>query len=526
VSDKRDANDVAREHGPHGLAEELTRRTDEAEAIPPTQNASNDATPADPPRFFSNCHVVIQTDGKGEPITMKNGKPKTRRDALTVDEMSTNLFAMTGNWPKAVGKTNPLLFVEHNGTVRILPTVDSLFAWIQERTGKISWQGGQDNDVKTITPKKEFFEHVRERAERFEAVSEVPHEPPLEGHYYTWKPPKGYDARGEYLARLLALFDNGETPEDMAMIKAMFLTPAWGAVNGTRPAFAITAPDKGCGKSTLGEMAGELYGGNIVHTLTRNDDEKLSSRLLSAEALTKRVVLVDNAKQSIASANLEQTITLGTISGHLLYHGDSSRPNTLTVILTANGLRLSRDMARRCYIIRLKRPAVCDDRKEQAKALIKNYRDYILADIVEELRKPVAPSNHNDPGGWKSFVNQVMTRCTNTPEKVVSLTQARRDERDDDLADAEEIMEAIDAEVSQNSTADTRVFISSTRMTEVINGALNKNLTKKSVCNLLSDHMEAGRLARVEKTRTASAKGYHIQRPPKPEANTENQSHD
>ena len=68
-------------------------------------------------------------------------------------------------------------------------------------------------------------------------------------------------------------------------------------------------------------------------------------------------MLVDNVKTSRFSwSDLEALITCDYISGRKMYVGDGRRPNTLVVAITMNGACVSKDIAQRSVIIRLKRP--------------------------------------------------------------------------------------------------------------------------------------------------------------------------
>src|SRR5690606_18579127 len=103
--------------------------------------------------------------------------------------------------------------------------------------------------------------------------------------------------------------------------------------------------------------------------------------------LTKRLVRVDNVKGSAGGALIESLITTREISGHRLYSGEASRPNFLTWTATANTPRLSRDLADRAFIIRLRKPEPRPGWRETVLGFANVHRDRILADIVHELRQ-------------------------------------------------------------------------------------------------------------------------------------------
>jgi hypothetical protein len=79
------------------------------------------------------------------------------------------------------------------------------------------------------------------------------------------------------------------------------------------------APDRGRGKSTLASVIGQLYGNPIELAVTASAEDRLVSRLLTPEALTRRVVRIDDLKGGYASAlRRVQSIGARLIEHHLL----------------------------------------------------------------------------------------------------------------------------------------------------------------------------------------------------------------
>ncbi|MBI4560381.1 MAG: bifunctional DNA primase/polymerase [Candidatus Hydrogenedentes bacterium] len=422
------------------------------------------------------------------------------RVAYPLPDIRAQLLKITEGWPKRVGN---LLFIREARGIRFLSTPESLFACIGEKFD-LRWRSGSDEAGITLTPKTEFFQNLRATVEAFEAVEEFPHEPPMPGTFYAWAAPSTYKPDGSHLERLLGFFNNAETPIDGTMIRAMILTPAWGGLPGYRPAFELTGPDRGVGKTSLANMCGELYGGAIDIEPTGGNEDRIVSRLLSDSALTKRVVRVDNVKSPRSSPLLESLVTSFRISGHRLYAGEAARLNTLTFILTGNCLRLSRDLAERSFIIRLRKPQPTPGWSDRLAAFIRNHRDHVLADIVAELGK--VPVKHLARDRWQTWLDGVLARCTDDPAAIVALNQQRRDECDEDLDEAQEILVA----VADHLKTTTETFISSTKMNEVVNQALSVNWTTKRVANHLKKHIEAGRLPGIERLKTRSARGYEV----------------
>ena len=443
---------------------------------------------------------TVKHDG---PVVTNYAAGAEGREALPINAISERLFRDGGGWPRRVGG---LLFADADGVIRWLERPESIFAWIGE-WARVQWAVGSDKEGFTFTPKVEFVAHLQARAQEYEAVEELPHEPPIPGAYYGWRGPADYQPTGEYLSGLLEFFDNPATPHDAAIIRAMFLTPAWGGLPGTRPAFAIMAKDRGCGKSTLADAVGELYGG-AVEVESDGDETRVVQRLLAPSALLQRVVRVDNIKSAISSGLLEGLVTSSRISGHRLYVGEAHRPNFLTWVLTGNAIRLSRDFADRSFIIRLERPKPATGWRESVFQYIAEHRARILADVVDTLASAQLSGPAFDR--WQSWTDGVLLRCTVDAGAAVAINQERRNEQDDDLDEADAILSAVLAASDLQWTTGGAAFVAATEMTKLVNRALGENWSAKKVASILEGHIEAGRLKDFHRVRTMGARGYEV----------------
>jgi hypothetical protein len=483
VSNKIDANDIAAASGALGLAVAL----DGAELI-----------------------EIAPTLRNFRPEEKRMGKRlKVIRKTIPLRQIVAHLKGLVGSWPKRIGS---LPFYLDAKEIKLLESPEKLFAWVQAVTG-LSWGGGLDEDGGSLVSKQEFYAHVCQgnEFEQYRAAESLPHWPRLPAHFYTWAPPADYVPDGRYFNELVEKFGNAESAHDAAMIRALFLAPAWGGPYGARPAWVIEAPDRGCGKTQLANVVGRLYGGYLDFDLTRSGEEDLATRLLSEGGLTKRIVRVDNVKRQAGSGLVENLITSDDISGKRLFHGEASRPNTLCWIITANGLRMSRDMSERSFIVRLRRltdAERCGTWRQDVLTLIDTRRDYILADIGWILGT-VPAYDLAVPDRWTEFVQGVLSQCFQDRAglaSAVALNQVRRNSHDDDLEEALAIQEAVDAfQVGKPST-----FIGNPDMVDIVNGALNLSY-KLSACKVrhtLKEHIEAGRLMRLGEHRSAAARGW------------------
>ena len=301
---------------------------------------------------------------------------------LTIDEISHDLFALTGDFPRRVGEKLFCRTADHK--VLWLNTQQKLFAWI-DRQAKVIWASGNDK-----IPQERFFAHLQMTAREYDAVELVPHFPELPNTYYI-HPPLA-DADGSYLRNLLQCFSPA-TPIDGQLIKAFFMSLLWGGGFGCRPAWLFTGADdddqgrgRGIGKSTLSKLASILVGG-FAEISQSESIEKVKTRLLSSSARNLRIARLDNIKTHRFSwGELEGLITSPVISGHELYQGEGRRPNSLTWVLTLNGASLSTDMAQRCVIVQLSRPLHSASWESETRQFIEQHRWDIISDIIQELQ--------------------------------------------------------------------------------------------------------------------------------------------
>jgi hypothetical protein len=349
------------------------------------------------------------------------------------------LLRLSRGWPKSA---NGMLFTESlDHSPGWMKSSTEMFAWIggllvTSDRNKLQWTKGKDK-----VSEAQFHAFVLQNAERFDALEQIPHLPPMPRHYYMHPPLTGGD--GSAFRELLRRF-NPSTLVDYDLISAAFMTPFAGIEPGQRPAFLIQAEDddkhggRGSGKTTLAKLIGLLCSGHIE---LRSTDEwdKIVTRLLSPAALTRRVAVLDNVKTLRFSwAELEGGITAPVISGRQLYVGEGRRPNTLTYIITLNGANLSKDMAQRCVPIMVKRPAYHAEWEEKTINLIETRRWEIIADIINILKGPGASLNRFSR--WSMWERAVLSRVCD-PSECQRVIEERQAAIDDDQSEADNVRE-------------------------------------------------------------------------------------
>jgi hypothetical protein len=411
----------------------------DAEAHEPKEPAAAESDSDDrsaEAQTFCNYRLVDVQEGDRE---------KAVKVGLPADQLARDLLTLTGGWPK---RTGSLLFV--NGTNYSplwLATADALFAWIQtllpgRDTNAVLWASGHDKLTRA-----EFFAYLQQQAEGFEAVEAFPHWPARPRTYYMHPPVRGGD--GAALLRLLRQFKPASLV-DGDLVLALLLSLLWGGEPGQRPAWLVTGEDgdakggRGIGKSKLFQLFAQLVGGYIAAD-SNEPFHTLTTRLLSGEAIGKRVVLMDNVKTHRFSwAELEAAITSKWISGKRLYAGEGQRPNTLIYGITLNGASLSKDLAQRCMIVRLARPQWGGRWEEETTALVESLRWEIIGDALAILQGN-APTlaGHSRWGAWE---REVLAHVGD-PAECQKVTEERQGDVDGDEAEADMVREAFRREI-------------------------------------------------------------------------------
>lgn len=356
--------------------------------------------------------------------------PLTITNQGSVSQIIAEIRKATGDWPRSVGGTlfidDPqwgIRYFDQQGT-------DRLFGWLRSQF-EVRWESGS-----TRPSRAEVFAELERTATRYKAIELLPHEPRVEGIYYRNEFPESGD--GSYLRKLVDHFCP-ETPVDRVLIQAAFMTPFWGGLAGTRPVFLIASDaGRGAGKSKLAEAISYLAGGHF-DVSAGADIEQVKTRMLTPEARTKRLAIIDNLKAMRFSwAELEAIITSPLISGRQNYCGEAETPNLRTWIITLNGPSLGMDMAQRVVTIKLAKPKYSGHWLEDLFKFINTYRSQIIADIIKALRaEPTELAQHSRWGAWEAGV---LARLSN-PADASKLIQERQQLVNAELDEAEVIEE-------------------------------------------------------------------------------------
>lgn len=328
-----------------------------------------------------------------EPEEVAEGKkPKKQKEihiGICAEEIQKQIVDGTGGWPK---RAAGYLFANENDSVLYLPESTDTFAWlngaVRTRDGlnPIHWGKGDDKITQA-----QMHGFLRNNVERYAFVEGYPHFPSVPNHFYLH--PKLPKSVGTHLQKLVTFFCPA-TDIDRDLIMSFLMTLVAGGNPGQRPAFLFTAEDgepgggRGIGKTTTVKVCSRLVGGHMEYS-THESGDAFKTRLLSPSGLAFRVVLIDNIKSSkFSSADIEAMITADTISGKALYIGEGRRPNHLVWCLTINGACLSKDLANRCIIIKLKRPEYQGNWESEVAQYVEKHRWDIIADLLAMLQLP------------------------------------------------------------------------------------------------------------------------------------------
>lgn len=445
-------------------------------------------------RSFCN-YFTEEVERAGKVVKVKVG--------YSASHLEGRLLSMTVGWPKRVG---PLLFADAGGTPQYLDQPADLFAWIgrqlpESSDNRVHWSGGP-----TCVPKAEFFAHLQQTVESFDALESYPHCPALPGHFYLHPQLEGGD--GKALRALLARY-RPDGKRDAELLKSFLLTQVAGLAPGCRPAFLFTGPDddehagRGVGKTAAVETLSSLVGGYVA-VEAGQDMGQVKTRLLSPEARGRRVLLLDNLKTlKFSWAELEAFVTSDTISGKQNYVGEGRRPNVFTVALTINGASLSKDMALRSVIVKLARPRQSATWRERTVAFIEKNRWAILGDIVAELQRPApALAHYCRWGAWEALV---LARLSD-PAALQALIQKRQADVDDDAAESDLVRGAI-AEALVRGKFDPEgqaVLIPSQRLAVIVNDATGE----KRPTNKVSAYLKTLAIPELRKSDRGGGRGW------------------
>jgi len=162
-------------------------------------------------------------------------------------------------------------------------------------------------------------------------------------------------ARDLLLDDLLVDFPFASEADRAHAVAALFLPFVRRIVDGCTPIHLIEAHTPGSGKGLLADVVALIALGRCCEpTTVTPDEEEARKKITSLLARAQPVILLDNIRTGIESAQLAAALTAEVWSDRLLGQNRMiDLPNRATWLVTANNPRLSLEIARRCARIRL-----------------------------------------------------------------------------------------------------------------------------------------------------------------------------
>ena len=417
------------------------------------------------------------------------GETKYKIYPLAFDRVRDGLLNLTEDW---LAKSDEDIFIipnEKGGKIEYIKDKVQFFSALGcEFSDTPDWKTGQ----KYMT-KEEAFVAVHREIKQYSSIETAPHYPEIDGFFYNY--PELPEPDYSVLDDLLDFF-TPEKEEDRWLITAMFLTAVWGGLPGQRAPFLITSKDgRGVGKSSLAETAASILGQSAIQANATDKSNVIVTRLLSKDALQKRVVLFDNEAgyKRISNAEIASLFTTAHISGHRLYKGEGSRANNLLWMITLNSPSLDSDFASRCIPVSLKRPGYHAQWKSNLSKFIDQNKEIIQATLIDILSQEgcsVTPSIR-----WGDWACNVLAKVPGIEmEKVQKLIVERQKEFDDEQDELELIVDAIEDFVRENnySLENDKVFIHNKFMDEIVRNAIGVKWNKTSILKKVRELINRG----------------------------------
>lgn len=153
---------------------------------------------------------------------------------------------------------------------------------------------------------------------------------------------------------------------DRANFIALLFTPLLRPyTRGLSPLGAISAPERGAGKTLLADIIMSLYGG-VMRTMSDNDEE-MRKAITAVLRGTEPVVIFDNvpARSTVESPSLAQALTNRKWSDRLLgFNENAELANDRLWLATGTNIKLGGDFAQRTTLVRIDPEQPRPDRRE------------------------------------------------------------------------------------------------------------------------------------------------------------------
>lgn len=170
-------------------------------------------------------------------------------------------------------------------------------------------------------------------------------------------------------------------------------------------------------------------------------------RLLSRNGRKKRMLVIDNVQGYFRCATLASMVTQSSLTGIAPYgHGEETRPNDLTYVITSNSATVDRDLSARSFVIHVVKPSAPKGQWEASLiAFVREHRLQVIADIIGLLnagpRFDFAPVTRFR--AWEAEVFVPVCGTMDAYSEAIKAADDRRTESDGDLEEAEHARDII-----------------------------------------------------------------------------------
>ena len=185
----------------------------------------------------------------------------------------------------------------------------------------------------------------------------------------------------DYILEEFPFISQSDKANCIAMMIQQLVRPA---IDDICPLFVIDASTEGTGKTYLAQCVAALNNGANFNPLVPapNNEEEFRKAITSFVTTGKPMMVFDNVEGFLKSSSLDRLITSRQWSDRVL--GSSKViefPNELTLVLTANNVRLYKDTLSRSIFIKLdanmERPWLRTFKRDIRKDIIKNRQSYL-----------------------------------------------------------------------------------------------------------------------------------------------------
>ena len=432
-----------------------------------TQAMLTDAKSANSAPFRNYIPHKVEVQKRGKAVEEVKKDPRNHQDMLN------DMWRRFLGFPRKVGDSIIFDHDRDSGRIFEIRTSNSLMAWIGRKSKQpVDWTRGE-----ACITQDQYFESAVAEATRYESISLIPSWPKRSDVYYAHGPIPPACPNHSRFNTLLDMFLPA-SPEDKCLLSAMICCPLWFVPGIPRPAWIIDSRDgQGSGKTTLVELIAYIYGRAPISTFKNelvNHMDVVRKRCLGRSGRHSRVFLVDNATGDFHCDELASMMTARDITGMAPYgHGEETRPNDLTYVITANSATVSTDIAdRSLYIFVLKPPESLsepDSWKSRIQEYIDEHRLEIVADMIDMLETHFPFPGISLRTRFREFERDILQPCCGSPQMTVAVLEhvyGARDESNAEYDQARAIADTFEHELSTLGIDDqTPVFIRS----EVVN---------------------------------------------------------